>query len=235
MGNVNSHASLAPISYASTIIGFISFTFTLATFLRVFWENLTTLGKANSESRTVLSTLRTELEEERLSLRELKRHQRVRGYEGGPPPADVLAGPQLDYAALHALQISLRRLNRRFEELEEPFLIDGAELDARKAARRRSRSRGEKGGGDESGDDWRVEDLYSAQSLGRRWRWLQSRGEAVKLLDSVNRLQTRRIARQVGEIACLLHSYKETLDEMRHGVAVTEGRMARVVGVRRVD
>lgn len=47
--------------------------------------------------------------------------------------------------------------------------------------------------------------------------------------------RTRRIARQVGEIACILHSYKDTLDDMRHGVAITEDRLSRVVGLRRVD
>ncbi|GAM83122.1 hypothetical protein ANO11243_011080 [Dothideomycetidae sp. 11243] len=251
MGNVSSHGTLLPISLASTIIGFISFAFTLATFFRVFWANLSTLSHADSESKSILSTLRTELDEERLSLRELKRHQRARG----PNHADLVDGPKLDYAALENLQVALRRVARRFDEIERPFLVSDAELDERRAVRRdelrqRRRTRSRRRGrgrttsdaekvylSDDEGEEdvLYVEDLYSTVTLVQRWTWLQTRGEAVKLLDSVNRLQTRRIARQVGEIACVLHGYRASIDEVRHGVAVAEDRLSRVVGLRRID
>ncbi|KAG8629975.1 hypothetical protein KVT40_001594 [Elsinoe batatas] len=229
--------------------GFISFAFTLLTFLRVFWVNITTTFKAGRESKNILTTLRIELEEERCSLREIKRHRRSRGVERSQ---DIFKGPELDESALRNLQTTVRRLPRRFEDMERPFLADENELAKRKARQRRKLSRGRSGnrgsGGDydfekakryqsdgyESDED-RVEDLYSTISLRRRLTWLNCRSEAMDMLNAVNRVQTRRIARQVGEIACMLHSYKDLLDDMRHGVAVTEGRMSRVVGLRRVD
>jgi len=51
----------------------------------------------------------------------------------------------------------------------------------------------------------------------------------------VQGLQTRRIARQVGEVAVVLHEYGDVIEEMRHSISITENRMNRVVGIRRVD
>ncbi|PSK53830.1 hypothetical protein B9Z65_7636 [Elsinoe australis] len=204
MGNVSSTASLAPISMGSAIIGFISFAFTLATFLRVFWENLATIFKAGRESKNILTTLRVELEEERCSLREIKRHQRSRGDQHSQ---DVFKGPELDDEALRSLQDTVRRLTRRFEELERPFLADETELERRKDRRRRRRSsrgrsttrtrdpnydfekarRYQLDDGYESED--KVEDLYSTMSLRRRWTWLNTRSEAMDMLNAVNRVQ----------------------------------------------
>jgi hypothetical protein len=47
--HIDASAALAPISAASTIIGFISFAFTLGTFLRVFWGNIMTIMNARRE------------------------------------------------------------------------------------------------------------------------------------------------------------------------------------------
>ncbi|PNS21608.1 hypothetical protein CAC42_967 [Sphaceloma murrayae] len=249
MGTVSSTVQLAPVSLGSSIIGFISFAFTFATFLRVFWQNLTTLFKAGRESKNILTTLRTELEEERSCLREIKRHQRSRGPTSSQ---DVFQGPELDDVAIRSLQSTVKRLTKRFEDFERPFLANEEEFQRRKERRRRRSSRGrtarrpgdashdyEKGtrhqpDGYESEDD-KVEDLYSTISLRRRLTWLNTRSEALGMLDAVNRVQTRRIARQVGEIACMLHQYKNTLEDLRHGVAITEDRMSRVVGLRRIN
>lgn len=72
-------------------------------------------------------------------------------------------------------------------------------------------------------------------TLYTRCKWLTSRSLAISMLESMSRLQTRRIARQVGEMACILHAYRHTLDDMRHGVAVTESKMNNIVGIRRID
>lgn len=48
---ISKDASLAPISAASSVIGFASFAFTLATFLRIVWGNLRTMMSANKEVR----------------------------------------------------------------------------------------------------------------------------------------------------------------------------------------
>lgn len=254
--HLSKDASLAPISLASTVIGFISFAFTIATFLRVFWENLMTIFIANEEAHDILSTLRQEIYEERLSLRALRRHQRARGSHS----KDVFSGPELDDTTIRSMQDTCRHIWKRFKTIERPFLLNpggssngrGRE-DGRHRRRRRSRAddsvspyyksgRGdyEKGyrSGDNNGEE-NEEDYNSQQyctlTLQKRFMWLRYRGDASQLLQMVQRLQTRRIARQVGEIASVLHDYKDVFAEMRHGIAETEGRLNRVVGVRRVD
>lgn len=262
---VSSHATLSPISLASTILGFISFALTLATFFRVFWENLQTFFNAERESRNILVTLRIELAEETESLREIRRHQRGRDGSHG---VDVLSGPVLDDLTLRNMMSSAKRLTRRFEDLEKPFLCDSAELDRRRdAARQRARSRRGRGRsrsvrqnpyrgrGDEpyTNKDYDPEkrdgyvsegyqdeedmilDTYTTFDFRQRLAWLRTRQDFLVIVTAVTRLQTRRIARQVGEIACTLQSFSSTLDDMRHAVTVTENRMSRVVGVRRVD
>lgn len=87
-------SSLAPISLASIIIGFISFSFTLAIWLHAFWEAFQTLGKAPLQVRDTLATLRQGLYEEREYLRRLRKRKlgtaEKKGemgalyYEGGP-------------------------------------------------------------------------------------------------------------------------------------------------------
>ena len=57
----------------------------------------------------------------------------------------------------------------------------------------------------------------------------------MSLLQAMQRVQTRRIARQVGEIAVVMHEYGDVIEEMRHSIAMTESRLNRVVGIRRVD
>lgn len=37
---ISTQSTLAPVSLASTVIGFVSFAFTVATAVRVFWENV---------------------------------------------------------------------------------------------------------------------------------------------------------------------------------------------------
>ncbi|KAF4556075.1 Hypothetical protein D9617_1g079500 [Elsinoe fawcettii] len=217
MGSVNSTAQLAPISLGSSVVGFISFAFTFATFLRVFWENLTTIFKAGRESKNILTTLRIELEEERSSLREIKRHQRSRGPERSQ---DVFRGPELDDTALRNLQGTVRRLTRRFEEMERPFLADENELQRRKVRQRRRSSRARsgtrprdidydfekgrrsQGDGYESEED-RVEDLYSDISLGGRVTWLNCRSEAMEMLNAMNRVQYDPKNRQASRRNCL--------------------------------
>lgn len=186
----------------------------------------------------MLSTLAVELAEERLSLRELRRHERV----SGPFSVDLASGPTLDIAAIASLQSSLRRLTKQFQIVEEPFLATPEEVEARRAHRRRRLRRHSDGGEkSKSGEEYleddaiRMEDLYEAKTLGQKWKWLHSRAEVNKLIEYVSKLQTRRIATQVAEIACMLHSYKQTMDDVRKSAIATEDRMSRVVGMRRVD
>lgn len=249
--HLSTEASLAPISLASTLIGFISFAFTLATFLRVFWENVITLFGAKNEAHALLTTLRQELYEERMSLRALRRHQRARGSHS----KDVFSGPELDEVTIRTMQDTVRHMWKKFKIIEKPFLDDGESSNgsagrgrgqSRRRRRRRSRAddsvspyyektvRAGEYPGDDNDEDYTGQQ-YCAFTFGRRFAWLRYRAEAKELLQGVNRLQTRRIARQVGEIASVLHDYKDVFAEMRHGIHETEARLSRVVGVRRVE
>ncbi|PSN67290.1 hypothetical protein BS50DRAFT_465539, partial [Corynespora cassiicola Philippines] len=76
MGVTISHTTLAPISLASTLIGFISFAFTLATFFNVFWSSLRTIHGAPSQINDYLSTLKQGLLQERRHLRRVRRRLR---------------------------------------------------------------------------------------------------------------------------------------------------------------
>lgn len=73
MGVTVSHTALAPISMASSIIGFISFGFTLATFLNVFWSSVQTIHAAPSEIPDYLSNLKQGLLGQRQHLRKVRK------------------------------------------------------------------------------------------------------------------------------------------------------------------
>jgi hypothetical protein len=73
MGITISHTNYAPISLVSTLIGFVSFAFTLGTFIKVFWSNLGTFAAAPHEINDYLSSLKQGLLEERRHLRRARR------------------------------------------------------------------------------------------------------------------------------------------------------------------
>ncbi|KAK1041695.1 hypothetical protein LTS16_009470 [Friedmanniomyces endolithicus] len=126
MGVSISKTALSPLSLLSILIGFISFAFTVATFLRVLWANFMTLGEAQHEVHSYLTNLRTELLEEQASLKVMKkncrRHHRMleRGSVGR-----VDSGVELDEVTLKTMSDSVRQLIKRFKGIERPFLEPG--------------------------------------------------------------------------------------------------------------
>ncbi|KAJ9629524.1 hypothetical protein H2203_001898 [Taxawa tesnikishii (nom. ined.)] len=269
---LSTHSTLAPISLASTITGFVSFAFTLATLLRVFWDNIMTLYSAPSEVHDYLTNLRTELYEERASLRALRKHhqhrQRRRRTEGNNP--DGLAerawrGPELDENAVRTMQDSVKHLIRKFKQIERPFLGQGGGGDyeepppmttrtkrrgggggggvgeaaavAAAAAARKGAARGYTTAYDSDRDDWAYGNApdYCNITLGKRFVWLRYRSSAIDLMQSLSRVQTRRIARQVGEVVVALHEYGNVFEDIDGDVQRLSARLNRVVGVRRVE
>ena len=88
MGVTVSNTAFSPLSLISTIIGFISFTFTLATLLKVSWSNLATFNAAPEEIKNILSSLKQALLEERRHLRRVrKRLRNVRRDQSHGPSA----------------------------------------------------------------------------------------------------------------------------------------------------
>lgn len=76
MGITISHTLFSPLSMVSTMIGFVSFAFTLGTFVKVFWSNLGTFGAAPQEIQDYLSSLKQGLLEERRHLRRARKRLR---------------------------------------------------------------------------------------------------------------------------------------------------------------
>lgn len=142
---VSSPSPLSPFSLTTGIIGLVSFAFTVGTFLKVLWVNFETLGEAPHEVHAYLTNLRTELLEERASLRVMKkncrRHHRLidRGARGHR--AD--SGVELDEVTLKTMSDSVKHLIKRFKEMEKPFLEPGEHgiSDATNHQRNRRRSR----------------------------------------------------------------------------------------------
>lgn len=74
MGNmISADSKLAPISFASTMLSFITFTTTFATFINAFWSDLSTAKNARHEVHEILGGLGISLREERATLKRLRK------------------------------------------------------------------------------------------------------------------------------------------------------------------
>lgn len=260
---VSSNSPTSPFFLTSGIVGFVSFAFTLGTFIRVIWTNLETLCEAPHEVHSYLTNLRTELLEERASLRGMRKG--MRKHKRG---SEVYVGMELDDVSLKTMMDVVKQLIKRFKELERPFLADGevgieGAREHRKRARRRNSSvspslydhaayssppeksgRGrsanrERDNGQEDLADeeayWAQRTRYSKLTFGRRMIWLRKKAAVQSVLEAVNRLQTRRIAMQVGGMAILMHEYGCETVGLQEAVRRIDDRVSRVVGVRRVE
>jgi hypothetical protein len=243
---LSTNSTLSPISLASTIIGFVSFSFTIATLLRVFWGNIAALTNAHDEIHDYLSSLRVQLYEERQSLRTLRRHNKEWGQRRRPRG---IPRPAIDDLTLRAMQDTLRRLTRRFKALERVFL-DQNTIGGRRRYRRsfspspaprhnwdsekgvRSKEREDL---DDEDDPRTQRDDYCSITLGKRILWLRRRSDALAIIEAVSRLQTRRTARQVGEMAVALHEYEGSMEDLDESMQQIQARFSKIVGIRRVD
>ena len=122
---VSSPVPTSAFFLTSGIIGIVSFVFTVGTFLRVAWVNIETLGEAPHQVHSYLTTLRTELLEEKASLKGmrkgLRKHQRLcQRYDSYD-----YSGMELNEVSLRTMGDNVRQLIKRFRELEKPFLEDG--------------------------------------------------------------------------------------------------------------
>ena len=166
-----SSGKLAPISYASSIVGFTSFAFTFFTFVRVFWETILTLWSAPKQMMSYLDQLRIEIHNERAYFKSALRRSRSRSRSVKRYHEDI--------APLKVLNSSVRRIHRAFIKLEEPFLNV-------------TPSRVEKDV--ERDSETSVDTDYAPMTLGRRWKWMRTKSHVISIADQVNRIQTQRIA-----------------------------------------
>lgn len=258
---VSTTSTTSPFFLTSGIIGFVSFAFTLGTFIKVVWENFETATEAEHEVHTYLTNLRQELLEERASIRLLKKHCRHTRKERGSRHSreiDAWVDAELDQATLKTMSDAIKHLVKRFQQLEAPFLQPG-EQGIQQAAHRRSKRRGEESTSpyythsaynsppyekrprsqsrerDDDDEFWPQRVEYSSFTWWKRMKWVQRKPMAQRLFNQLARLQTRRTARQVGGIAMVLHQYGGSLQDVDESINRIEDRLHRVVGVRRVE
>lgn len=291
MGVTISHSVLAPISFASTLIGFISFAFTIATFLKVFWQSIITIKAAPDEITDYLSNLKQALLEERRHLRKVKKRMRRnsgRGDDsgdwasggGGGGGGDGrgrrsrsrrrshsgVKGPRAYFErdeqafrsqgegeALRVMRNAIKDMIRSFRSLEYPFLksefqhLDSAHWSTNTPQEKNPAYLQSPPG---FGSPWEDEEGDGAQGLGRsnrygteykkcglkeRWLWLHRKGDVVTMSEALSRIEVRRTAHEVGAVAMAVADIGRDIEDMFESIRAMEGRLNRVVGVRRVE
>ncbi|EMC98690.1 hypothetical protein BAUCODRAFT_378039 [Baudoinia panamericana UAMH 10762] len=269
---VSSTSTTSPFFLTSGIIGFVSFAFTVGTFLRVLWVNIMTLGEAPHEVHSFLTNLRTELQEERASLKVMRKvcKRRQRLAERGGTYARLDNGLDLDDVTIKTMSDAIKHLIKQFRDIEKPFLEPGdhgIEEGTKRRKRRRSsrsispyahspynsppekayaRSRtdhdrlpryADERGYEDDDDDryWAQRTRYAHYSFWKRLAWISKKPQAQNLFSVLSRVQTRRIARQVGGLSYIITEYGNSAIETEEMVRRIDERMNRFVGVRRAD
>ena len=195
--------------YGNSILSVISFCLTFLTLLRVIWSSLETLVIRSDEIHLLLANMKASLFEERELTRRAahdvhrrnrqraagrRRHRsgRARSRHGGDDDDSSGDAALVDERAARVFAETVKVFCRRFRELEAPFLRPG--VDDEKAAGREHFSGGREYGMAEFGG---FQGDYAPLTLYRRFVWLRRRGKLVDLMDSLERLQVRRIGIEV--------------------------------------
>ncbi|KAI9847340.1 MAG: hypothetical protein M1838_000924 [Thelocarpon superellum] len=165
------------VSTVSTVIGFVSFAFTVSIFLRSFWEAFQTLGSAPQQIQDALSNLRYELTEEREYLRRARKLHHTDVRRVGTKTHRIYVHGE----TLRAINASVKDMLREFREMENPFLLYPHPKE-------------EDSDVDLALDPHRP--LYRCD-LYRRVLWLNKRPKVTALSDRLEHLQVRRIAKEV--------------------------------------
>ncbi|KAH7390931.1 hypothetical protein DE146DRAFT_758372 [Phaeosphaeria sp. MPI-PUGE-AT-0046c] len=298
MGITVSHTNYAPISLISASIGFVSFAFTLGTFLKVFWSNLGTFAAAPQEINDFLSNLKQGLLEQRRNLRRSRRrlnsikrdrnhgpgarsgseddygrgyssnggkrrHRPSRGGRGAG--ASARKGMHFDRDiqslrstgeedALRTLRVIIRDLIKSFRDIEQPFLkpeyqqLDSVHWNKDYSSQspyypeKHPQSSAQKPISDDDSPSAshmratnRLGHEYKKCGFKERWLWVKRKAEVVNLSSALSRVEVRRTAHEVGEVLSMVCNIGKDLEDMQYGMQALEGRLSRVVGVRRVD
>lgn len=193
-------SSLAPISIASIIIGFISFTFTLAIWLHAFWDAFVTLGKAPQQVQDALSVLRQGLYEEREYLKRTRR--RSQSHSGKAKSLYLEGGPQ------RVINDAVKDLIRDFKDLERPFLENLHE-------------------GREKELEWSFDATkhYYKCDLHHRILWLRTKSGINDIAIRLGRLQSRRIAEEVTDMRFMVRDMMGMVRESEDRLHAIEDRL----------
>ena len=172
----------ANLSTTSQIIGFVSFSFTLATFIRVTWGMIMTVFVAPSEASDYFNNLRQEIWELREDLKKACKRKRLRSGSEGKRGS---SSNSLESSSLRVLNDTIKRIQRDFRRLERPFLLNPPQDDP------------------DIDSPWAHYNLrtdYCHMDLSHRFRWLRSKSEVVNMAMQISRIQTRRISTEVNDL-----------------------------------
>jgi len=209
MSTCQTDSGLPPISIASITIGFISFAITIATFLSVFWSNLSTLRSAPTEIDDYLGNLKQGLFEERWHLRRVRKRRKRNTSSSGTvdeKSRSEVVKENNDDLAVRVSSETLKHMIHEFKDLERPFLRP-QDLESRER----------RGGRDEWNDmfgrrlsapeasEGEAVDFYRTNywrcGFKERWEWLNRKNTALTMLEALQRIETRRVAREIGMVS----------------------------------
>lgn len=150
--------------------------------------------------------------------------------------------------ALQVMRVTIHDLIKSFRQIEYPFLK--AEYQNQSAAHW-STSNQSYGPQEKSPysaqyqqhSEDEASDLHATNRLGHeykkcgfkeRWLWVKRKDSVTSLSEALNRVEVRRTAHEVGEILSIVSNIGRDLEDMQETMYALEGRLNRVVGVRRV-
>ena len=76
---------------------------------------------------------------------------------------------------------------------------------------------------------------YKSCGFKERWLWVRQKSAFINLNEVLSRIEVRRTAHEVGEVLSMVCNIGRDMQELRGALDGVEGRLNRVVGVRRVD
>jgi hypothetical protein len=295
MGVTISHTNYAPLSLISASIGFVSFAFTLGTFIKVFWTNLGTFAAAPHEINDYLSSLKQGLLEERRHLRRARRRLRnikrdqshgpgARSGSGSESEEDEARGGHSrkrgdrrsgrrrrsgerklhmhfdrniqsmrssgEDEALRVMRVTIKDLIQSFRDLERLFLkqeyqqqdpahwsqtASPYQLEKHPNASQYAYSDEDSPAASHMHATNRLGHEYRKCGFKERWIWVRRKASVLNLSSVLSRVEVRRTAHEVGEVLSMVCNIGRDLEDMQQGMHALEGRLSRVVGVRRVD
>lgn len=145
--------------------------------------------------------------------------------------------------AMQVLRMTVRDLIKSFRQIEYPFLKPEYQNrgPAQWSANNASYGPSEK---TPYYPDDEISDLHATNRLGHeykkcgfreRWIWVRRKASVISLSEVLNRVEVRRTAHEVGEMLSIVSNIGRDLEDMQETMLALEGRLNRVVGVRRVE
>ncbi|KAF2119300.1 hypothetical protein BDV96DRAFT_642335 [Lophiotrema nucula] len=146
-------------------------------------------------------------------------------------------------ASLRAMRVAVRDMIRKFRKIEYPFLKEEYQNQTSSSWSTTDPMTGKNYYTEDEDYDAaphlartnRLGTEYKQCGFRERWLWLKRKEAVISLSEGLSRIEVRRTSHEVGEVLMMLTDIGRDLEDMTDSVASLEGRMNRVVGVRRVD